>query len=150
MKKFFILIITSFLIFTGCSTDEDKGFNGLSISELKGEWILVERTQGNNSNDLINLNICESGDKLIITNNNGLCTHIIAKTSNDPCGYDNLSIKLSESTYYLKIVEKIDSSNLEYSSCNIIQTTNYGKAINLRYYLPGNPENISDIFKRVE
>ncbi len=151
MKKILVYSIIPLFTFLSCTSNEmdNTDFKGLSIAELEGEWIVTERRSGYSPNDiLVDLNVCELGDKIVF-NNQGICTHHITNTSTMPCDFENLSLKFIENTAHYKVIEKIDSSSLDYSGCNVMLSTNYGTVLKMYYCIDGNPTCISDVFRKI-
>lgn len=148
--KLFLKLYFLLFFLNSCSTkEEEKIFQGLSISDLKGEWIIVDRRTGV-KNEIVNLNPCELKEKLIFSNQTeGEAIHYIANTTNMPCTFNTFKIKFTGNSTQHKDIEKIDSSNIEYYGGVPRYLTQYGTVLAVYFFKDGNPVHMEDTFRKV-
>ena len=145
--------LISLLLLISCMKKEEPFFfEGLTLSEMEGEWMIFQRVKDDYpTNTQIALSVCDSQEVLII-NSNGEAIHRIYDDSNAPCHYNDFPIKLIENNTTYKNVERIDLSNpRDYIGCSINPNKQVTGGIHLNieyFYTPDSLNKIHDMFRR--
>lgn len=149
IRLIFILISIGFI---GCIQDkDDESIPGLSLSELEGEWIIVNRQHGNIN---IDLSPCEVQEKLVF-DGIGNCSHYIANTDNLPCIFTEIKLELTEISLFTKLITLKDSTdNINYGGENakmfVYLSNNYGYTIELAHMLNNSNTINKDKFRKIQ
>ena len=144
--------LISLLLLISCMKKEEPFFfEGLTLSEMQGEWIIFKRVKDDYpTNTQIALSVCDSQEVLII-NSNGEAIHRIYSGVNEPCEYTDYTIKFIGSNNYTRGIEKIDLPNSrEYLGCNIYSSKSQGgPVLDIKYFhSPDSLNKIHDLFRR--